>query len=288
MRQDPQTLAAYALYFSKYVRAYRAAGINLYAVHPQNEPKYNDNTYPQCAWNGNEIDVFLRDYLVPELKKDHVDVQVWLGTIVNSNLADYVDPVLGDEATRPAIAGVGYQYGGQGALAATHQKYPGMKLMQTETECHNGANSWDEGMATFRKIIEDMNHFANGYIYWNLVLDEKSTSSWGWKQNSLVKIDTQARNITYNPEFYSMKHFGHFVKRGAVRIGAAVTNPIGGGENVSPARDIAAFRNPSGELVVLFGNAGDNILPVTLQSGNRAANLEIPPHSMNTLVLSNW
>jgi glucosylceramidase len=288
LKQDPQTLAAYALYFSKYVRAYRAEGINLYAVHPQNEPKYNNNVYPQCAWNGNEIDAFLRDYLVPQLKQDHVDVQVWMGTIVNPNLADYIDPVLGDAATRPAISGVGYQWGGQDALLATHQKYPEQKLMQTETECNNGADSWSEGMTTFRKMIEDLNHFANGYVYWNLVLNEKSTSTWGWKQNSLLKIDSQSNKISYNPEFYSMKHFGHFVQHGAVRIGASALMQIGGEENIFTTSDVVAFRNPSGEVVVIFSNDSDKILPITLQSGNHAAKLELPAQSMNSFVLSGW
>ena len=287
MNQDQQTLAAYALYFSKYVRAYRADGVNLYAVHPQNEPRYNDNNYPQCAWNGREINTFLRDYLVPQLTKDHVDVQVWLGTIVNANLADYADPVLGDAATRPAISGVGYQYDGQRAMAATHNKYPGLKMLQTETECYNGENSWDEAMTTFRKMIEDMNHFANGYVYWNLVLNQKSTSSWGWKQNSLLKIGTN--EITYNPEFYSLKHFGHFLKSGAVRIGVSAMTQIGGeDESTFSTSNVVAFRNPSGELVLILGNAGDKRLPLTLQTGNSTASLEIPAKSMNSLVLSGW
>lgn len=49
LKQDPETLTAYALYFSKYVKAYRQEGINLYAVMPQNEPNYNNNIYPQCV-----------------------------------------------------------------------------------------------------------------------------------------------------------------------------------------------------------------------------------------------
>jgi len=288
MRQDPRTLAAYALYFSKYVRAYRAAGINLYAVHPQNEPMYNNNVYPQCAWNGNEINTFLRDYLVPQLKKDHVDVQVWLGTIASTNLAGYIDPVLGDAATRPAISGVGYQWGGQDALLATHEKYPGQKLMQTETECNDGANSWGEGMATFRKIIADMNHFASSYMFWNLVLDERSTSTWGWRQNSLLKIDTASKAIIYNPEFYSMKHFGHFLQPGAVRIDVSAAAKAGGGKTDFMAGNVAAFRNPSGDLVVMFSNGGDNSLPITLQSGNCSATLEVPAKSMNSVMLSGW
>jgi glucosylceramidase len=277
MRQDPQILAAYALYFSKYVQAYRREGINLFAVAPQNEPRYNDNNYPQCAWTGAEINTFLRDYLVPQLRADHVDVQVWLGTIVNRDIADYVDPVLGDAVTGPEIAGVGYQYDGQQAMLATHERYPGVKMMQTETECYNGEDSWDEGLTTFGKLIADLNHYAGGYMFWNMILGEKSTSSWGWRQNSLLKLDSRTDSILYNPEFYSLKHFGHFVLPGAVRIGSNAQ-----GENV------AAFRNPTGEVVVLVRNPGGSALPMTLQAGACAANVEVPARSMNSFILSGW
>ncbi len=283
MKQDPQTLAAYALYFSKYVQAYRREGINLYAIHPQNEPKYNNNVYPQCAWTGQEINTFLRDYLCPRLKQDHVEVEVWLGTIVNENLADYIDPVLADSVTAPAITGIGYQWGGQTAMLATHTKYPAKKMMQTETECNNGADSWEEGTTTFRKIIEDMNHFANGYMFWNMILSEKSTSSWGWKQNSLLKIDGQNKQIINNPEFYSMKHFSHFVQPGAVRIG--LTSPVTDGRNPNALqnRNTVAFRNPSGELILVTLNPSANVLPVTVQSGSTTARIDLPAHSMNTV-----
>jgi glucosylceramidase len=288
MKMDPPTLTAYALYFSKYVRAYRAEGVNLCAVYPQNEPNYNNNVYPQCAWNGPEINLFLRDYLVPQLKKDQVAVQVWLGTIVNQNLGDYTDPVLGDAVTAPAITGAGYQYGGQEALLATHQKYPAKKLMQTETECYNGANSWAEGLTTFHKIIQDMNHFANGYAFWNLVLSEKSTSSWGWKQNSLLKIDAPAQKIIFNPEFYSLKHFAHFLQPGAVRIGRSTRSGTAGNVTALTEQIAVAFRNPSGELVLMIGNRASQDLPVTVCAGTRTAKLNLPGQSMNTVVLTGW
>lgn len=47
MKGDPQTLAAYALYFPKFVQARRAEGISLYAIHPQNEMALNTNFYPR-------------------------------------------------------------------------------------------------------------------------------------------------------------------------------------------------------------------------------------------------
>jgi len=285
MKQDPQTLAAYALYFSKYVQAYHQEGINLYAIHPQNEPLYNDSKYhyPQCAWNGTEINTFLRDYLIPQLKKDHVDVQVWLGTIVSGKLPAFADPVLSDPVTNPGISGVGYQYVGQGAMLATHQKYPDKPMLQTETECYHGENSWPQALTTFRKITEDLNNFANGYDFWNMILSEKSTSSWGWKQNSLLKLDSTAKTITYNPEFYSLKHFSHFVQPGATRIAWAATDTA-----TFTNHNVIAFRNPSGELVLVVANPNNRPLPLTVQSGASSAHLDLPALSMNTVALTGW
>jgi glucosylceramidase len=156
-------------------------------------------------------------------------------------------------------------------------------MMQTETECNDGADSWSQGMVTFGKMIEDVNHFANSYIYWNLVLGEKSRSSWGWKQNSLLTIDTRTAKIIFNPEFYALKHFGNFVRPGAVRIGISAAAP----DDVADftTSNAVAFRNPLGELIVIFRNEGDMVIPITLQSGNRTARMEIPAKSMNTFVL---
>ena len=273
MKQDARTLAAYALYFSRYVQAWRAEGINLYAVHPQNEPIYNNNIYPQCAWSGAELNVFLRDYLLPQLKRDKVAVEVWLGTIVSGNPADYVDPVLGDPVTGPAIAGVGYQYGGQEAFQATHKKYPGKKLAQTETECYGGANTWGEAMGTFRHIIEDTVNSAGSYFFWNMVLDESSLSRWNWRQNSLLTVDRRAESVRYNPEFYSMKHFSAAVLPGARRIA------VSGG----PFKSVVAFQNPGGRKVLVFANESDKPDSVAIEAGDSKVQLTVPAKSMNTV-----
>jgi glucosylceramidase len=161
-------------------------------------------------------------------------------------------------------------------------------MLQTETECYNGANSWDEGATTFRKIIEDMNHFANGYNFWNMILSEKSTSSWGWKQNSLLKIDGQTKQIIYNPEFYAMKHFGHFVLPGAVRIGLTGAIESGRSAPASMTQSQAAFLNPSGELVLILRNPNADVLPVTVEARAHSAKLNLPAHSMNSVVLAGW
>lgn len=275
MKGDPQTLGAYALYFSKFVQAWRAEGINLYAIHPQNEMALNDSIYPQCAWKNADMNVFLRDHLLPRLKQDGVKVDVWLGTITNNNLADYVDSVLGDPEIASEITGVGYQYGGQEVMLATHEKYPNVKLAQTETECYGGWNPWDQGLLTFGKIIRNTNNFASSYFYWNMVLDESGLSRWNWKQNSLLTVDRKSETVNYNPEFYAMKHVSTTVLPGARRIA------MSGG----PFKNVVAFQNTDGSKVLLIANDTDQVVSTTLEAGATPVRLDVPARSMNTVLL---
>lgn len=274
MKQDPKTLAVYALYFSRYVQSYRQEGIDLYAIMPQNEPCYNNNIYPQCVWNGAEINGFLRDYLAPRLKKDGVAVELWLGTLAK-DADETVDTVLRDPATRPLITGVAVQYDGQTSLRRMHENYPGLRLMQSETECFNGLNSWDEGMTTFRHIIEDTANFAGSYFYWNTVLNESGNSSWNWRQNSLVTVDRRTDAVRYNPEFYSMKHFSATVMPGARRIA------VSGG----PFKNVVAFLNPAGTRVIVFANDSEKAVPAEIDTGSSRVKIEALAKSMNTVII---
>jgi glucosylceramidase len=275
MKGDAQTLGAYALYFSKFVQAWRAEGINLYAIYPQNEMGLNDNIYPQCAWNSADMNVFLRDHLLPRLKQDDVKVEVWLGTITNDKLSDYADPVLGDAQTAAGLTGVGYQYGGQNAMLATHEKYPGKKFAQTETECYGGWNAWDQGLITFGRIIENTSHFASSYFFWNMVLDESGLSRWNWRQNSLLTVDRKSETVKYNSEFYAMKHVSATVLPGAQRIA------VSGG----PFKKAVAFLNRDGSRVLLIANDTDQVVSATLDTGTTPVRLDVPAQSMNTVIL---
>jgi len=275
MKGDAQTLGAYALYFSKFVQAWRAEGINLYAIFPQNEMALNDSIYPQCNWNSADMNVFLRDHLLPQLKRDKVKVEVWLGTITNDKLGDYIDPVLGDPKTAAGITGVGLQYGGQATMLATHEKYPNVKLAQTETECYGGWNAWDQGLITFGRIVENTSHFANSYFFWNMVLDESGLSRWNWRQNSLLTVDRKSQTVKYNSEYYAMKHFSATVLPGARRIA------VSGG----PFKEMVAFENPDGSKVLAFANDTAQTVSATVAVGATSLRIDVPAQSMNTVIL---
>ncbi|RYF34583.1 MAG: hypothetical protein EOO38_29410, partial [Cytophagaceae bacterium] len=58
IKDDAQTLDALALYFARYVQAYKGQGIDIGMVMPQNEPNMATN-YTSCLWTGEQFAKFV-------------------------------------------------------------------------------------------------------------------------------------------------------------------------------------------------------------------------------------
>ena len=131
--QDSLYLKAYALYFSKFIEAYKKHGIPIFAVMPQNE--FNSaQIFPSCCWTSASLANFIGNYLGPTMQVQGVDIM--FGTMERAN-ESLVDTVLTDPASGKYVKGVGFQWAGKGAIAGIHKRYPGLKLYQTEQEwCH--------------------------------------------------------------------------------------------------------------------------------------------------------
>jgi glucosylceramidase len=270
LRFEPQVLTTYAHYLARYVQAYQQAGVPVYAVHVQNEPA-SAQKFPSCVWNGMQIRDFVRDYMGPRFKQDKVKAEIWLGTINNRDIESYVAPTLNDPKASQYIAGVGYQWDGKHAIAETHARWPGLKLMQTETECGGGENNWDSAVNTWGLLKHYLSNGASAYMYWNMVLDQKSISSWGWKQNAMITVHTDSHEVVYNPEFYLMKHFSAFVAPGATRIEATSTNAV-------------AFKNRNGSIVIVTANLEATPLPVTINVAKKTFVATLPAQSFDTII----
>ena len=264
-RMDNKYLSAYALYFSKFVSAYKNEGINLFAVHVQNEPNSCQN-FPSCVWTPTALATFIGGYLGPQLKKDNPDTEIWLGTIERPQI-ERVDTILTDPEARKYISGVGFQWGGKGAIPEVHKKYPDLNLMQTETVCGNGSNDWKAAERTFGLIKYYFENGASSYMYWNMILDETGRSRWGWKQNAMITIDSKTKKVTYNPEFYLMKHFSYFIEPGSFKLKTSDGNCL-------------AFKGKK-SLIVFYYNKGENT-EKNFSIGNKKFIAKLAEHSLNT------
>jgi glucosylceramidase len=270
MRFEPKVLDAYALYLARYVEEYQKAGVPVFAVHVQNEPA-SAQVFPSCLWTGPQIRDFVRDYLGPIFHERHVKAQIWLGTINNGDINAYAVPVLTDAKAARYITGVGYQWDGKKAITETHERFPGFKLMQTETECGGGENNWSSAVHTWGLLKHYLSNWADSYMYWNMVLDQKSTSTWGWKQNAMITVNTSTHEVIYHPEFYLMKHFSAFVALGAKRIESSDPNSL-------------AFRNRDGSIVLVTSNPTPASIPIEIQFPHRTISIVLPANSFDTII----
>lgn len=267
---EPDYLNAYALYFGKYVDAYKEQGIDIFMVMPQNEPN-SAQWYPACTWTPNGLKQFIA-VLGPEMKKR--GVEVWLGTIERADVSMW-DQIVNDPTAGPYIKGLGFQWAGKQALPGMHAEFPELPCYMTEQECGNGANDWKGAMHAWDLMREYITNGCQGYFYWNTSLFEGEASSWGWNQNSLVTVSREHKTWRFTPEYYVIKHASHYVTPGAKVIALDGTY-----------EDVLAFVNPDGKVVVLAANQTDDAKPVSFQvAGKKVRTALLPPNSLNTFVL---
>jgi glucosylceramidase len=266
-RMEPKVLAAYALYFEKFILAYHSEDIEISAIHVQNELN-SCQSFPSCIWTPKDMATFIGDYLGPKFKADEIKTQIWLGTIERPQV-ERVDSILLNPKAGKYIKGIGFQWAGKGAIPEIHRKYPNMKLMQTETECGDGSNDWAAAEHTFGLMKHYFSNGANAYMYWNMVLDETGKSQWGWKQNSMISINKTSGKVTYNPEFYLMKHLSYFVVPGSKYI------------PVSNDNNCLVFLKDS-HLVIFYYNAGKTVKLVSFAVNGKIITANLKPKSFNT------
>lgn len=272
--QEPRYLQCYADMFSKFIDLYKEQGVPIDMVMYQNEA-YSYTPYPGCPWVSDDIIRFNTEYLAPTLKERNPGVDLCLGTL-NTNRYDHVKGLLSDPRLRENIKGVGFQWEGGQILPRIREEYPDFRYISTESECGNGSMDWRAGEHTFHLINHYLGNGCSEYNNWNLILPDRGESSWGWKQNALVRVNSKDRTYEYVPEWFAYRHYSHFIQNGAKIIGFQPT-----GAEKTP---VLVAVTPEKKYVVVAGNLGDEERNVSVQVGDKYLNVSLAPHSFNSYV----
>lgn len=305
---------AYAKYFVKYLEEYHDKGIDIKALTPQNEPTMN-TPYPSTVWNGDQLNVFLRDYLCPAVaeynetyKNERPRVEVWLGTFTDSNQS-MVWPTFKDAATSKMVDGYCFQWWGAPLATklyaqAKADKEPAktetveqgkvnpVKMIQSESKCGGGSNDWTYAEEQFDCYKEFLDAGINQYHLWNMILDDNTGHNNAlpydrrWAQCAPITIDVNTHEYHVNPQFYMVKHFSANVKPYARRIKTEGKN-LGEGSVSNHVQDIRAisFQNTDGEIVVNVKNSTAANKDITVVVNDKAFDVTVPAHSINTFSL---
>jgi glucosylceramidase len=232
----PEAYGPFAEYFRRYIEAFRAEGVSIYAISVQNEPHYEPANYPGMRLEPPARARFIGQYLGP------LFAQHGIGTIIldwDHNWDEYQSPlqVLADSAAPRYIAGVAWHcYGGDvSAQTLVHQAHPDKDAYFTECSGGEWAPNFADNLKWFVRtlIIGSTRGWAKGVILWNLALDESHGPHTGGCGDcrGVVTINSASGAVTRNVEYYALAHASRFVRPGAHRIES--TSGIEGLETVA-------------------------------------------------------
>jgi glucosylceramidase len=250
----PSAYAPFADYFVKYVQAYEAAGVPIYAITPNNEPLHIPDDYPGLGMSATEQITFVRDYLGPAFRAAKLKTKILLFDH-NWDLIDFPLKVLSDAKAAEFAAGTAIHcYGGSvTAQSELHNRFPEKDIWLTE--CSGG--DWQKGKLLeqqVRLVIGVTRNWARSVILWNLALNQDHKPYLGGCTTcrGIITVNDAASPAQVVPtvDFTALAHASKFVAPGAQRI---ESNSFEQG-----SLEDVAFRNPDGSivLVVLNGSGG--------------------------------
>ncbi|KAF8335813.1 glycoside hydrolase family 30 protein [Cantharellus anzutake] len=201
---------AYAKYLFRSIMAWQAKGIPPFYISIQNEPLYNNPTYPTALISANDsaqIAIRLRKLLDGQ---GFTSVKI-LGYEDNWDSLDYANSVLSTGSS--AYSGVAFHcYAGDPSIMSQMQEsWPNTWIYQTECASTTGTDWWsDIKWQTERIWIGSPNYYSRTAAMWSLAGDPSGgpllpgTNSCGQGCRAMVSI--VGSNYTLNQEFYGLAH----------------------------------------------------------------------------------
>jgi glucosylceramidase len=274
---DWPAYAAYARYFVRFVQAYEAEGVPVYAVTVQNEPRHETDTYPSMRMEPRDQARFVREHLGPAFTQAGLRTKILIWDH-NWDEPEYPLEVLADAGARRYIAGTAFHgYGGDvSAQAKVRDAYPNKEIHFTESSGGDfapdfGGNlRWD----VTNLIIGATRYGAKTVLKWNLVLDENhGPTNGGCKDcRGIVTLNRKTGEVTRSEEFYAFGHASRCVRPGAQRIETSAL----------PDLPNVAFRNPDGTFALVACNPKPVPVSFALRWRDGAVNATLPPGAVMT------
>jgi glucosylceramidase len=243
----PEYNQTWADYFVRYVKAYEKTGIPIWGLTVQNEA-LAVQVWESCYFTANEEKNFVRDFLGPTLKKNglsELKLMIWdhnRGIMVQRAEAAFEDK----EASKYIWGTAFHWYVGDhfDNVRMVHDAYPDKGILYTEAGMRG---TWDAANNLAKNVIIDLNNWANGWVFWNLILDSDNgpRHAGGLFGSNIVNADLKTGKITYNPPHYVFGHFSKFIKPGARRLPCTSS---------SDGFIATAFMNPDGKIAVVIYN----------------------------------
>ena len=273
--------AAWAKYYCKYVREYEKAGIPIWGLSVQNEPAAVQ-PWDSCIYTAEEERDFVRDHLGPTLKAEGLsDKKLVVWDHNRDLLFERARVMLDDQGAAQYVWGVGFHWYVRDCfenVQAVHDAWPDKHLLLTEA-CQEGGphhGSWMTGERYARSVIQDLNHWADGWIDWNMLLDfAGGPNHVGNLCSAPILANLSTGQIEYQSSYYYLGHFSRFIRPGATRVLTAKS---------TDDLEVTAAKNTDGTVAVVVMNRTENPIAFTLKDREMGAEMMSPRRSIMTIV----
>jgi glucosylceramidase len=312
----PEFNDAFALYFSKYLSAYKKEGIDIWGITVMNEPHGNGNNWESTLFSPKEMTDFVQNHLGPKLENDGWGKVNIFGYDQNrAGLKEWVDEMYRDKKSSKYFAGTAmhwyestYDYFPD-ALQYAHKKAPEKYLIETEGCVDSEVPKWQDDAWYWQKeatdwgwdwasdkdrhlhpkyapvnryatdIIGCLNNYVDGWVDWNMVLDRQGGPNWfkNWCVAPVI-VDPDKDEVYFTPLYYVMAHFSKFMRPGAVKIGCEINH-----KEVMAT----AVQNPDGSIVIAVFNPTEEKYTISINLNKVVKNITIDAKALQTIVIKN-
>jgi glucosylceramidase len=271
----PEYYAAYANYFVKYIQAMQAAGINITAVTPQNEPLHPGNN-PSMYMSAEDQARFIKNNLGPAFRAAGITTKIIVYDH-NCNKPEYPLTILNDAEANAFVDGSAFHLyeGDISALSQVHNAYPGKNLYFTEQyTASTGDFGGDLKWHLKNVIIGSMRNWSKLAMEWNLANDPNFNPHTPGGCTTCKGALTIGGSVTRNVAYYIIAHASRFVPPGSVRIAS----------NITGALNTVAFQIPDGKKVLIVENDGGNAATFNIRFNGMYAATTLAGGSVGTYV----
>lgn len=310
----PEYYDVFALYFSKYLDAYKAEGIDIWGLTPVNEPHGNGNNWESMHFSPEDETDFVQNHLGPKLEADGKGEVNILGYDQNRDgLKEWVDVMFKDEVSSKYFDGTAIHWYESTydvfpkALQYAHNKAPNKYLIETEgcidsevpawkddswywkKEATDWGYDWREDEKKYlhpkyapvnryaRDIIGCLNNWVDGWVDWNMVLNRQGGPNWfeNWCAAPVI-VDEEADEVYFTPLYYTMAHFSKYIRPGAEVIGV---------DNSVETLQVTAAKNPDGSIAVVVFNEGKESKDFMLSLTEDSLKVSISAQAIQTIII---
>ena len=284
---NPADFPALAQYFVKFIQAYEAQGLSIYAISTQNEPLNSASGYPTAILTPTDESNLIGANLGPALSTAGLSTVKIFGLEDNWADGSYAQTLLQSSAA-PYLAGTSFHWynGVVGSMSTVQALNANKGVWFTEatdtvycpasTTCPTltGPVFSGSGFATQMQslILGVPQNEGRSIVGWNLALNQNEGPQNGGCVDCVglvtINSNTSPASVYYNTLYYALGHIGKFVTPGAFVIGTT-TQGSGGVQDVG-------FLNPDGSIVVVAFNAGSTAVTVTVQWNGQDIGYTIP------------